>query len=64
MCNTEHAKFKIGEKVIATWTGGHETEHVVLNVSKELHGNWYTFRDENNVLSGTYEIYLRKCHNE
>jgi len=56
-------KYKVGQKVCATWAGGAETVHTITKVEKEVHGFWYSWIEDNGVGFGTYEKFLTPKNN-
>ncbi len=51
-------KYKIGQKVYATWASGRVTSHIIRSVKNTDRGFWYTFYDEDNFEIGLHEKYL------
>lgn len=59
--NEQKPKYKIGEKVLATWAGGHTTKHIISEIEKTELGFWYSWKDAcDGFGSGLHEHHLSK----
>lgn len=55
----EDTKFKIGDRVEATWASGRTSIHTITGVeANRVHGTWYQFLDEDGYQCGLYGEFL------
>lgn len=57
----EDPRFEVGQKVVATWSGGHESRHTIEDIQIGPWGYWYVFEKVEGSFfgNGTYQKYLR-----
>lgn len=56
-------KFKVGDRIEATWAGGHTSKHIITGIDVNApRGIWYQFLDEDGRKTGLYEEFLSACH--
>jgi len=56
-------KFKVGQRVVATWMGGGITTHTIKRIEDTSHGYWYVWDDISafdgrEIENGLHECYL------
>ena len=51
-------KYKIGQKIVATWASGRESIHTIVDVKYTEHGFWYSWTEDDGFKQGLHEKYL------